>query len=427
MKIEVKKLPRGQVELTIELSVDEYQPFLEQAAKQISETTKIAGFRPGKASFEIIKQNIGLAEIWEKPIEPAIQKTLFAAINENKLITVGAPQVDIVKLAPENSLIYKAKVSLLPQVTLGEFKKIKINPEKIEVKTEEVKNAIERLQKMRAKEILVNRATQKGDKVEIDFETFMDKVPLERGQNQKFPLVIGENTFIPGFEDQLIGLVANQTKEFQLAFPQNYHQKNLAGRQADFKIKMNNVYQLDLPELNDEFAKSLGGFANVSAVEEKINQNLKDEAKFKENQKLEEKIIDALIENSKFEDIPDILIDSETKKMVEELEHNLNHQGLKFEDYLTHLKKSRADLLLDFVPQAIKRVKSAIVIRKIAETENIFATDAEIQTEMKNILAEVGGNPEIEQQIHEPAYKNYLQNILTTRKVIEYLKSVIVK
>jgi trigger factor len=427
MKIEVKNLDKGLVELTIELTVDEYQPFLEQAAKKISVDTKVPGFRPGKANFELIKQKVGENEIWQKALEPAVQKTFLQALDQEKLITVGSPQIDVVKLAPDNPVIYKATVSLLPKVELGDYSKMKVNKKPVEVKDEQFKKAMSNVQKMHAKQTLVDRQAQKGDKVEIDFETFLDKVPIDQGQQKKFPIVIGEGTFIPGFEDQLIGLSKDETKEFQLEFPKNYHQKNMAGRLADFKVKMNAVYSMELPELNDDFAKSLGNFKTIKEIEDKIKDNLKTEAERKENQRLEEEIIDKIIDQSKFDEIPDLLIDSETKKMVQELEQNLVNQGLKFEDYLNHLKKKREDLFLDFVPQGIKRIKSALTIRKIREKENIKVDDKEIEAEIEKIKTMYAGNPEIEKNLNQPAYRDYLQNILAARKVIEHLKSVMVK
>ncbi|OGY43023.1 MAG: trigger factor [Candidatus Buchananbacteria bacterium RIFCSPHIGHO2_01_FULL_39_14] len=427
MKIDFKKLPRGQAEITIELAPNEYQPFLEQAAKQISETTKISGFRPGKANFEIIKQKVGLAEIWEKAIEPAVKKTLFKAINDNHLITIGSPQIEIIKLAPDNPVIYQAKISLLPEVELGDYQQIKVARKKIEVSEQEVQKALTNLQKMRAKEILVDRPAKSGDKVEIDFETFLDKIPVSQGKQQKFPLVIGENAFIPGFEDQLIGLTKNQTKEFSLKFPENYHQKNLAGRLVDFKVKLNAVYQLDLPELNDELAKSFGTSKTMAEFKNEIRQKLQTEAESRQARETENELIDKIIEQSKFTDIPDFLVDSETKKMVDELEYNLTAQGLKFEDYLNHLKKSRADLLLDLAPQAMKRVKSALVLRRVGKDKNIEVSNQEIDLEIKNTLAAYVGNSEIEKNLQQPAYRDYLKNVIASRKVLDYIKSVTVK
>ena len=273
---------------------------------------------------------------------------------------------------------------------------------------------------------MVDRKSKSGDKVEIDFSASLDKIPLENGQSQNYPLVIGEGSFIPGFEDQIIDLAKEETKDFQLTFPQDYHQKNLAGKLVDFKVKMKAVYQLDLPELNDDFAKSLGQFKNFAEVEEKIKDNLKAEANFRSNQELEEEVIDKVIEQCTFDDIPDVLINSETKKMVEELEHNLSHQGLKLDDYLAHLKKTKDELTLDFVPQAAKRVKSALVIREISNQEKIIATKEEINEEIKKITAS-GADSEISDLTNLAAYQDYLASVLTARKVVDYLKSTLVK
>lgn len=427
MKTQLQKLPRGQMELTIELTAEEYQPFLEQAAKKIAAEIKIPGFRPGKASFEIIKQRVGENEIWQEALEFAIRKTLVKVIDENKLMTVGSPQADVVKLAPANPVIYKAIVNLLPQVKLGDYKKIKLTKKPIKIKPEQIKKVLADLQKMRAKETLVNRPAQKNDKVEIDFATFLDRIPMENGKTTKAPLIIGEGNFIPGFEDQLIGMSRDETKEFQLKFPENYHQKNLAGRLVDFQVKMNAVYNLELPELNDDFIKSLGKFQNLGELENQIKENLEAEAKHQEEHRLEDEMMEKIIKLSEFDDIPDLLVDSESKKMIDELEYNVSMQGIKFDEYLTHLKKTRDDLLLDFVQPAIVRVKSALIIRNIGQTENIIALEKEVDEEIEKALANYGSNAEIEKNLKEPAYRDYLKNVIVSRKVIEYLGSEMVK
>jgi len=427
MKTEINKLPRGQVELTIELSIDEYQPFLEQAAKTISEVTKIPGFRPGKAGLDIVKQKVGEDKIWQEALEPAVRKTFLQALDKQKLPTVGSPEIDVIKLAPGNPVIYKAKVNLLPKVELGDLTKIKVSRKPVVIKPEEISQTISNIQKSQAKESLVSRPAQKGDKVEIDFSVSLDQIPIDQGQSQNFPLVIGEKTFIPGFEEQLIGLKSGEEKKFSLEFPKNYHQKNLAGRLADFKVKLNAVYNLELPKLDDDFAKSLGQFQTVKDLEEGVKNKLTNDAEFQENQRLEEEIIDAIINQSKFDDIPDLLINTETKKMLEELEQSISQNGLKFEDYLSHLKKTQDELLLDFVPQAIKRVKGALILRQAGELGKIQATEEDIAEEIKQTKVLYQNNPEISKQIDSPAYHQYLKNILTGRKTMEYLKSLTVK
>ena len=427
MKIEQKKVERGEVELTIELSPEEYQPFLQNAAEQISKEKNIAGFRPGKASLGIVIQQVGAQAVWQQALEPAIQKTFTKAIEQEKLLTIGSPQIDVVKLAPDNPVIYKATIALLPSLELADYSKIKIKAKPVEVAEDEIKKTLNNLQKSRAKESAVDRASKTGDKVEIDFETFLDKIPVDKGKQEKFPLTIGEKTFIPGFEEKITGLKKGDTKEFQLKFPETYHQKNLAGRLVDFKIKVNEVYQLDLPELNDEFAKSLDGeFKTFKDLETRIKHDMTYQKEHKAQHELEEEMIDKVITQSIFGDIPNLLVDSETKKMIQELEQNITAQGLQFDDYLMHLNKKREDLLLEFAPQAIKRVKSALIMREVAKVEKIDADEKEIEEEIQKMLAAYASNPEIAKQIDTPQYRDYTRNVLAAKKVMDHIKSAMV-
>jgi len=427
MKVEVKKLPRSQVELTIEIDIAEYQPFLNQAVKTISEQIKIPGFRPGKAGFETVKQKVGENEIWQEALEPAVKKTFLKALHDNQLNTVGPPQVDVVKLAPGNPVIYKATVSLFPDLKLADYKKIKIEKKPVEVSTDQVQKFLAELQRIHAKEVLVDRPAQKGDKAEIDFDAFMDKIPIESGSAKKYPLVVGENTFIPGFEEQLIGLSKDDSKEFQLKFPENYHQKNLAGKPVDFKVKVLAIYERQLPELNDETAKSISQCETLTELKNKVKANLQHEFEHKADRVREDELIDKIIEQSEFEDIPDILIDSESKRMAEELEHNVSTQGLKFEDYLDHIQKTRPELILDFVPQAIKRVKGSLIMKKVADQEQISATQEEINREIEKDKIKYADNDEILTDLKRPEYHDYLNNIITAKKVMGHLESVMVK
>ncbi|MDP1747482.1 MAG: trigger factor, partial [Bacteroidota bacterium] len=210
----------------------------------------------------------------------------------------------------------------------------------------------------------------------MDFKTFVDKVAIENGSQKKFLVVIGEGTFIPGFEDQLVGMKEGEEKKFSLRFPKNYHDKNLADKMVDFEVKVNGVYEITLPELDDEFAQSIGNFKNVAELKKQMQDNLVHEAEHKEKHRLEDEILDEVIKISKFGEIPEILVNSETQKMVSELEENIKQQGLQFEDYLQHLKISRSNLLLEFAPQAVKRIKSALVIRVLAKEHNISVTNS---------------------------------------------------
>jgi len=429
MKIDKNELPKKQIELAIELSQDEIKPYLEKAAEKLSLDKPLKGFRPGKAPFDVCVREYGEMSIYQTASNDIIAENYYRAIEQEKLETVDQPKIDIVKMAPNNPFVFKATVALLPKVELPEYQTIKVKKlSEITVEEKEIEKVIEDLRKMRAKEALVDREAKQGDRVEIDFNTFIDKVPIEKGAAQKYPIIIGENKMIPGFEEKLIGMKKDEEKEFELEFPKDYHQKSVANKLAKFKVKMLAVYQIDLPELNEEFAKSMG-LPTIEAFKNQIKQNLTDEKKNKQVQKQELEIIEQLIEKAVFEEIPDVLIDQETHKMLHELENNVTKQGLNFQEYLKHMKKSEADLRLDFAKDAIKRVKTALAIRAIAQKEDIQATKKEIEQEQEKTLASYKLHPQYQTQI-EQLEKNiksenaarYFKNVIANQKVIGFLK-----
>lgn len=434
MKLTKKDLPKKQLELTFELTPEELQPYLTKATEEISQTKKIAGFRPGKAPYNLVVQAVGEMTIYQTAANLAVAETYYDAIEKENLETIDQPTIEILKLAPNNPFIYKATVSLLPKATPCDYYKIKIDklPE-IKVGEKELEKTLEDLKKLRAKETLADKPAEKGDKVEMDFDAFMDNVPLEGGSAKKHRLAIGEGQMIPGFEDNLIGLKANETKEFELSFPEKYHQKNLAGKKATFKIKLLGVFKVEFPEINDEFAKGVW-LKDLENLRKNIETNIKRERELAAIQKQELEIIEKLLEKSKFEELPDAMVNQETHKMVHELEENVARQGHNFADYLNHMKKTEADLKLDFVPEAIKRVQTALLMRVIADQEKIEVSDEEIKTEIEKTLASYKLNPadntdvaELEKNLRSENAQHYFRNFLTNRKTMARLKEIIIK
>ena len=287
MKINRKSLPKSQLEFLIELTIDELKPFVDWAVEEISKNRKIAGFRPGKAPYEIVAREAGEMFIYQTAAGEAADATLSKILNDEKLEVVNRPKIEVQKLAPGNDFIFKATVTLVPQVAACDFSKIKIKPPaEVAAEQKEIEKILDELRRMRAKETFENKAVEKGDKVEIEFETFIDGVAVEAGNAKKHFIHIGEGAMIPGFEDNLIGLKAGDEKSFELKFPKNYHQKNLAEKKADFKVKLTTVYRVELPELNDEFAKSLG-LKTFMDLEKNISDNIKREKELKETQRFE--------------------------------------------------------------------------------------------------------------------------------------------
>jgi trigger factor len=420
MNITTKKLPKNQVELTVEISVEELGKFLEKAAQRISLTKNIAGFRSGKASYEVIKQRFGETAIYQEALDPVIQETLMSAVLQEKLEIVGQPQVDIEKLAAGNPIIYKATVSLLPKVKIENYKNIKTRPKKIDVGEEDIEKTLSQLQKMRAKESVCDKAIEVGDKAVVDFFIYLDKVPIESGQHRDYPIYLGEKFFVPGFEENLFGMKKGEEKEFELKFPKNYFQKNIAGKLAEVKVKVKEVYKVEKPKIDDEFAKAIN-FENMGKLREQIKENISQEEKFKDEQRMEMEIFDQIIKESDFDELPQILIDGELDKMISELKHNISQQGMEFEDYLSNLKTTIDDLKKNFLPQAEKRLKISLVLREIAFREKIEPSEEEIKKELDKVLNQYS-DEEAKKNIQSEGYRNYLRYVLTNQKVIAKLK-----
>ncbi|MFH0952410.1 MAG: trigger factor [Patescibacteria group bacterium] len=427
MKTTVNKLPKGIVELTIELMPEEIKPQLEQAAGRLSKEIKITGFRPGKAPYDLVAKKVGEGTIFQEAGQKIIAKSYPEAVLGENLLVVGQPKIEILKSAPGNPFIYKATTTLLPNVVLGDYKKIKAKRNEPKTSAEDVEKTINNIRKMRAKYTPEERAAQKGDFVEIDVNVYQDKVPVDGGNSKNHPLTIGEGNFIPGFEDNLIGMLKGQTKEFSLNFPKDYHAKNLAGRKADFKVIVHKVSSVQLPEFNDAFVKQLGDLGNAVTFRKKIKDNLKAEDNLKADRKFEDDIIRQLVKSSRFDELPDLLIDSELDKMLEELKQEVTGRGMKWDEYLQSMKKTEDGMRQEFKTQAANRVKAALVIRFIAKEQKVAVTKEELAAETIQAKEKYKDQPELAEQFDSPSYQQYIENLLANRKVIQYLKEQVLR
>ncbi|PIT95200.1 trigger factor [Candidatus Falkowbacteria bacterium CG_4_9_14_3_um_filter_38_19] len=422
MNITKKDLTKAQIELTVELSVEEFQPYIKRGVEKVSREVKIEGFRPGKAPYEILKSKIGEMTILEESARIAIDKTLDQAIKENIAEQlVGQPQINITKLALDNPLEYKVILALLPQVKLGDYKNLQIKQAKVEVKSDEVDKLISQLREMRSSEKISETAVKENNKVIVDLEMFIDKVPLEGGQGKGTSVIIGKNFVVPGFDQKLIGANKDDVREFNLLYPADFHQANLAGRLVDFRVKVKEIYQRELPEVNEDFVKGFG-LKTAAEFKENIKKSLLAEKEHEAERQAEVAMLEKIISQCKFGDIPEMLVDHEAKVMMSELEHSVESQGGKFVDYLSHLKKTSEQLLLDLLPDAIKRVKVSLIIREIARLEKIAATEQEVNQEIEAVLKQYVDKQDIIERIKSLAYREYVINNLTSRKVVKELK-----
>lgn len=417
-----KDLGQSQVELTITVTPAEYQKNLEQAAKKISTSKTIKGFRPGKASYDIVKKEFGDMAILQEALDEIVKESYFTAVISEKLDTLGMPQVSLEKVAPDNDVVYKAIVAVVPKVTLPEISKIEVkrNPKPVEDK--QVSETIQALRGMQAKEEPKAGAATAEDKLVIDMDMILDNVPVDGGQAKDYQVYLSEPHYIPGFNDHLIGLKKDEKKEFMMKFPKDHYQKHIADKDVLIKVQVKDVVTRNLPEVNEAFAKMLGQ-ESIKKLEDLIRDNLTREAHEKATQTAEIEILEKLIEGSTFEPIPEVLINSERQKMFHELKRDLDKNGIAIEKYLEDIKKTEKDLFEDFKAQAEKRAKAALVSRQIAMDNQITVSDDEVDAEIDMIIGMYGNNPTYQENAKRPEVRDTIATSLQNKKVMDWLKA----
>ncbi|MCU0679437.1 MAG: trigger factor, partial [Planctomycetes bacterium] len=385
--------------------------------------------RPGKVPYEVLKQKIGEMTILEEAARLAINKTIDAVIKEHTgAAIVGQPRVDIVKLAPGNPLGFKVTVAMVPKITLGDYKNAKVKQKKADIKTAEADKLINDLREMKAGEAAVDREVRGNDKVTVDIKMFLDNVPVEGGQGPHTTVLMGKNYIVSGFDEKLIGAKKGETREFSLVYPTDYHMKNLAGKKVEFRVTVEDIFERLLPPLDDQFAAGFG-LKTMAQLRENVQKTLGEQQERELAQAAEREMLEKIMAQAKFGDIPEMLVDHEAHNMFHELEHEVTDRGGNFADYLTSIKKSRDQLMLDLLPDAVKRVKISLLIREIAAAEKITVSPEEIEKQIKEMKAyyEQAGqsSPEAKKMAAEtgaPGYRGYVANILASRKVIDKLR-----
>jgi trigger factor len=424
----VENLPKNTVKLTITVSKEEMQPFLEKAAQDLSEETSIEGFRTGKAPYDVIKNKVGEMKIYETALDEIVRKTYIEAVNTHDIRTAGEPAIKVDKLAPDNDMVYTVEVALVPKVTkLTDWKTMEVKAEKTEVSEKDLDQALAGLTKMQTKEVREEKdhVATKDDKAVIDMNIKQGGVPIEGGQATDNAIFLCEDHYVPGFCDELIGLKEGDKKTFTLKFPESHYQKQLAGKDVEFEITMKELHRLESPELNDVFATSLG-MKDMDTLKDMLKQNMIQEKEHKEKVRQERSMLDMIASKSEYEEISDVLVNDEVNKMVHELEHAVEEQGGAFEDYLKSINKTLGDLKLDFTSEGLLRIKVALVIKEIAENENIVVPDDELDAELDK-QAEQYKEEEARKRIFSPANREYISIMLKNRKVIDLLRQTMVK
>lgn len=426
----VEKLPGSKVKLSFTVTPTDAQPYLDEAVKALSEAKPIPGFRPGKATYADMVRAVGEMKIWETALERIVRASYLKAIMSEDLDTVGSPEIQIEKLAPGQDVVFTAIAPIAPTVTkLGSYDKPIADYNAREVGDADVNQALTDLQRMQRKEVRAEAgaAATKEDLVVIDMDMHRDNVALEGGTARDYRIYMNEDHYIPGFAEKLLGIKEGEERKFTLKFPDGHYQKHLSGQDIDFTTKAKSIFRLEVPALDEAFAKSLGQ-PSMDELKALIKTNLSEEEADRSRQKCEIEMLEKLVDASSFTDIPELLAQEEVRKMLRELEHSVEERGMKMEDYLTSLKKTKDALNLEFLPQAIRRIKTATLIKEIAKRENITVDEKELDHELDHILESV--NPketQTRERIASPEYREYVAILLRNQKTLELLKTRCIK
>jgi len=416
MKVDIAKLPKSEIELKIEVPVQEWQEFLADTAKELSRELKIEGFRPGYAPIKIVEEKIGTNKILEEAAEHCVKKCYVRAILENNIEAIGQPEVSILKLAKDNPFEFKAKVAVMPEIKLPDYKKIaaKIERKKVSVEEKEVKEALSFVQKSRAKLTLKLGPCQKGDWVEIEYSS----PQIENNKKIEDAFVLGEGKMLSGFEENLEGLAENQEKKFFLAFPKNHFSKELVGKEIEFQVKLRSVKKLELPEITDEFAKGVGNFSDLAGLEKSLQEGIGMEKENAESQRVCQEILEKIAKNSEVE-IPEALVIREQNRMLDGLKQDISQKlGMTIEDYLTKIKKTEKELLDSFFSEAEKRIKNSLVLKEVSKKEDIKVSEEEVKTETQKILIKY---PDLK-KLDPEQLKSYTEEVLENEKAFQLLE-----
>lgn len=409
--------------LTITIPKDAVLAGMQSAAQELAKEVKIPGFRPGKADYQAIKQRFGEMAILEAAAEPLIRQHFSAAMIEENLETVGQPFFNVEKMAPGNDLVFTAEIALYPKITkLAAIDKVKVKRETVEATKEDIETALRDLARMQTKEVrrAAGSSIEEGDKAVVNLTMKEGNVVLEGGEGRDHGVYTGEEHYIPGFVKEIIGLKEGDKKTFDLDFPKDHYQSFLAGKNITFEVEVKEIFELQAPAIDAEFAKGLG-FDGKDKLEAAIKENIEAEKKMKESQRFEKEALDAICEKTKFEPLPDLLINQEIDKMIEELKHHLQGQGLDFDSYLKQIGKTLAELKLDMTKGAKRRIEVGIIISHVAKEDGVTVDEKAIDEELDKMAEHYKENKEMQKRIYEPVFRDYVERQLTQKKTVEHI------
>lgn len=417
-----EKLDNNQGVLTIEVEAEKVDQALDQAFKKVANRVNIPGFRKGKIPRKLFEARFGVESLYQDALDILLPVAYGEAVKETGIEPVDRPEVDVEQIGKGQPLIFKATVTVKPEVKLGAYKGLEIEPKDFTVTDDAVEEELKRMQQRNAELFKVEEGNvQNGDIILLDFEGFQDGVAFEGGKAENYSLEVGSGTFIAGFEEQLVGMAIGEEKEINVTFPEEYHSPNLAGKDAVFKVKINEIKRKNLPELDDEFAKDVSEFDTLDELKADIRKKLEERAAKEKDNYVREQLIQKASEAAEI-DIPAVMIENEIDRMVQEFAQRLQYQGVSLELYYQFSGMTEEALREQFRADAESRVRSGLTLEAIAKAENIEVTEEDINEEI-NKLSEIYKRPADELRRIFESQDNLagLKRELRIKKTIDFL------
>ncbi len=410
---------KNEVKLTFTVEAEKFDESIMEVFKQSAKYFNIPGFRKGKAPFKMVERYYGANIFYEDAFNNLVPTVFDEEVKKIKLDVVSKPKIDIVQMEKGKELIFTAIVSTRPEVKLGKYKGIELKKIEYKVTDKDIEHELNHMAEHNARMVSVdNRPAKNEDIVTIDFEGSVDGVPFEGGKAEGQQLTIGSNTFIPGFEEQLVGMKIDEEKDINVTFPKDYYSKDLAGKDAVFHIKLHEIKQKELPKLDDEFAKDVSEYDTLEELKKSIKEKMEHENEHKAKHELEDNAVEAVCKNTKI-DIPEGMVELEIDNMIDNISQRLEYQGMKMEQYLKMLGKTETDIRKEFKPDAEKNVKSSLVIRQIVEDEKIKADEKYVKERLEEMAKQY--NKKVEELEKNEQLKTYLEETSQTEQAVKLI------
>lgn len=421
MNVKVENVEKNVVQLEIEVDAAKFEEGMQKSFIKNANKFNVPGFRRGKAPRKIVERYYGEQVLYEDAINIVCAEAYDNAVEQNNIHPVDRPDIDIKQIGSGQNLIFTAKVTVKPEVELGEYKGIEAKKITVNITDEDVDKEIQKIAEKNARLVSVeDRPVQKDDIVVIDFEGYIDNVPFEGGKGSNYHLTIGSGQFIPGFEDQLIGVKAGDEVDVNVTFPEDYHKKDLAGKHALFKVKVNEIKVKEVPVIDDEFAKDVSEFDTLEAYKKDLKEKMTHEAQHLAEHQMEDSVISKVTENAKV-DIPKVMIDKRIDSLVRDFELKLRYQGLDLNRYLELMGMDFDTLRNQFTERATGEVKTQLVLEKICQVEALEASEEDVNNEIKRLAENYKQNEEeFKKHLNEDDIE-YIKESLKVKKTVDFL------